>query len=231
MGEWSTITYLRTADLDHAERAVTALCAEEGYAPLLPGTRAAPGTPAGRDTWRPGPPHVQPPWTVALVPGAGEWTMVMTLPHALLGTRRPGTDRPRLVDLAVVAGCDAFTFDLFDGTAWVLAEANPRGEMALSGFPLDDEWRYFEEPLSEDNADVGFRLLDVPEPLRQAGRRGLTSFIDIGELIVGDRYPDEFGPADRPWSRDWLWYNGVQAELQDGRDIPVPGVRVRLFAA
>ncbi|WP_157746550.1 hypothetical protein [Micromonospora inositola] len=102
--------------------------------------------------------------------------------------------------------------------------------MALSGF-LDDEWRYFEEPLSEDNADVGFRLLDVPEPLRQAGRRGLMSFLDIGELVVGDRYPDEFGPADRPWSRHWLWYNGVQAELQDGRDIPVPGVRVRLFAA
>jgi len=224
MGEWSTITYLRTADLDHAERAVTALCTGEGYAPLPPGTSA------GRDTWLPGPTHVQPLWTTALVPGAGEWTMIMTLPHELLGTRRPGSDRPRLVDLAVVAGCDAFTFDLFDGTAWVLAEANPRGEMALSGFPLDDEWQYFEEPLSEDNADVGFRLLDVREPLRQAGRRGQMSFIDIGELVVGGRYPDEFGPADRPWSRDWLWYNGVQAELQDGRDIPVPGVRVRLFA-
>ena len=129
--------------------------------------------------------HLQPQWTVALVPGAGEWTMVMTLPHALLGARRPGADRPRLIDLAVAAGRYAFTFDMFDGTAWVLAEANPRGQM---------------------------------------------SFIDVGELVVGDRYPDEFGPADRPWRRHRLWHNGVQAELQDGRDIPVPGVRVRLFA-
>lgn len=224
MGEWSTITYLRTGDLDRTEQAITALCAADGYAPLPPGTTAA------HDAWRPGPSHVQPVWTVALVPGAGEWTMLMTLPHALLGTRRPGADRPRLVDLAVASGCDAFTFDLFDGTAWVLAEANPAGDMALSGFPLDDEWFYFDEPLSKDHADVGFRLLDVPEPLRDAARRGLMSFIDIGELVVGDRFPDEFGPADRPWRRDWLWYNGVQAELQDGRDIPVPGIRVHVFA-
>ena len=224
MGEWSTITYLRTADLDRTEEAVTALCAVEGYAPLPP------GTPIASDAWVPGPSYVQPLWTIALVPGAGEWTMLMTLPHALLGTRRADADRPRLVDLAVVAGCDAFTFDLFDGTAWVLAEANPRGEMALSGFPLDDEWYYFDEPLSEDDAAIGFRLLEVPESLREAGKRGLMSFIDIGELVVGDRYPDEFGPAERTWRRDWLWYNGVQAELQDGREIPVPGVRVRLFA-
>jgi hypothetical protein len=56
------------------------------------------------------------------------------------------------------------------------------------------------------------------------------SFIEIGELIVGDRIPDEFGPADRPWRRDWLWYNGVLSELEDNRDIPVPGIRVRSFA-
>jgi hypothetical protein len=225
MGEWSTITYLRTGDLDHAEQAVIELCAVEGYAPL-------PGTPAvgPGEAWVPGPPDVQPLWTVAILPGAGEWTMVMTLPHALLGTRRPGADRPRLVNLAVTARCDAFTFELFDGTAWVLAEADPRGELALSGFPDDDEWFYFDEPMTEDNAAVGFRLLEVPEALRHAGSRGQMSFVEIGELLAGDRYPDEFGPADRPWRRDELWYNLVHSELQNGGDLPIPGIRVRYFA-
>jgi hypothetical protein len=95
---------------------------------------------------------------------------------------------------------------------------------------LDDEWFYYDEPLSEDHAEVGFRLLSVPEPLRRAGSLGLLSFLEIGELVVGDRYPDEFGHDGRRWNRQWLWYNGIQAELQDGRDIPVPDARVRYFA-
>lgn len=229
MGEWSTISYLRTADVNHVDDVVARLCAAEAYATVpVPARSDVPAD--GCATW-PGAPGTEPLWTFVLVPGAGEWTMVVTLPFGLLAARRPGASRMRLADLAVLAGCDAFTFELSDGTAWVLAEANARGETALSGFPLDDEWFYGDEPLSKEHAEVGFRLLSVPEPLHRAGSLGLLSFVEIGELLVGSRYPDEFGPDGRRWDRQWLWYNGIQTELQDGRDIPVPDARVRYFAA
>jgi hypothetical protein len=229
MGEWSTISYLRTANVDHADDVVARLCATEGYTPVSAQPRSiAPAE--SRTTW-PGTPDTEPSWTFVLVPGAGEWTMLVTLPFGLLGTRRPGASRMRLADLAVLAGRDAFTFELFDGTAWVLAEADAHGQTAFSGFPLDDEWFYHDEPLSEDHAKVGFRLLGVPEPLRRAAGCGLLSFVEIGELLVGCRYPDEFGSDGRRWDRQWLWYNGIQTELQDGRDIPVPDARVRHFTA
>lgn len=227
MGEWSTISYLRTGDVDRIDGVVTKLCAAEGYAPApLP-----PPAPAERPTASPWTPDARPPWTFVLVPGVDEWTMLVTLPFELLGTRRPGADRMRLADLAVLAGCDAFTFELSDGTAWVLAEASAQGDTAFSGFPLDDEWFYHDEPLNEEHGAVGFRLLSVPEPLRRAGSLGLMSFAEIGELLVGGRYPREFGPDERRWDRQWLWYNGIQTELQDGRDIPVPGARIRHFTA
>lgn len=227
MGEWSTISYLRTADVDHLDGVVARLCATEGYASVpAPPRSDAPSWTAWQGT-----PGAEPLWTFVLVPGAGEWTMAVTLPFGLLGTRRPGAGRMRLADLAVLAGCDAFTFELFDGTAWVLAEANAHGETAFSGFPLDDEWSYYDEPLSEEHAEIGFRLLSVPDPLRRAGSLGLLSFVEIGELVVGDRYPDEFGTGGQRWNRQDLWYNGIQAELQDGRDIPIPDALVRHFAA
>ena len=229
MGEWSTISYLRTADLDHIDDVVARLSAAEQYSPVSEPPR--PGAPS--ESWMAwhGMPGAEPLWTFVLVPGAGEWTMVVTLPFGLLGARRPGASRMRLADLAVLAGCDAFTFELFDGTAWILAEANAHGETAFSGFPYDDEWFYHDEPLSEDHAAVGFRLLNVPEPLRRAGGLGLLSFVEIGELVAGDRYPDEFGHDDQRWKRDWIWYNGIQAELQAGKDIPIPDARVRHFTA
>lgn len=228
MGEWSTISYLRTADLDRVDDALSRLCAAEGRAPLAapPSSDALQRSSTG---W-----YVTlgeyPLWTFVVVPGAGEWTMMAELPFALLGSRRPGADRMRLADLAVLAGCDAFIFELSDGTAWVLAEASARGETAFSGFPLDDEWFFHDEPLSTEHAEVGFRLLSVPEPLRQAGSRGLLSFTEIGELLVGGRYPADPGPGERPWDRSGLWYNGIQDELQLGHDILVPGSRTRHFA-
>lgn len=228
MGEWSNLSYLRTADLDHVDDALTRLCAAEERAPLP----APPGSEALRRSSTAWYATVgeYPLWTFVVVAGAGEWTMLAELPFGLLGNRRPGAGRMRLADLAVLAGCDAFTFELSDGTAWVLAEANAQGETAFSGFPMDDDWFYHDEPLSEEHARVGFRLLSVPEPLREAGSRGLLSFAEIGELVVGDRCPAEFGSGERRWSRSELWYNGIQVELQSGGDIPVPGARMRHFA-
>jgi hypothetical protein len=48
---------------------------------------------------------------------------------------------------------------------------------------------------------------------------------------AGDRYPDEFGPADRPGNGTGLWCKSVQGELQDTGEVPVPGIRVRSFAS
>jgi hypothetical protein len=212
MGEWSTITYLRSADLDHVAGTVTALCGAEGYLPT--------GVPSGPavDAMRYGPAVNSPLWTVALVPGAGEWTMLMTAPIELLGERRPGTSRPRLADLAVLADRDAFTWNLYGGTACVLAEASRSGQVALSGFPFDDEWWYHDEPLDEEYAEPRFRLLDVSPELHAAASHDIEAFEVIGELLGGAGYP---------WQ---IWYNGVPDELIAGQDASVAGARTLRYA-
>lgn len=220
MGEWSTVTYVRSTGLDHVAQAVVALCALEGYvlAPDPP-----PLSEPRYDAMRYGPGHASPLWAFALVPGAGDWTLVMTAPIELLGGRRPGSARPRLAELAALAGCDAFTFNLYDGTADVLIEANAAGEIACSGVSLDDDWRYHEEPLAEEHAEAGFRLIGVPEPLRRAVKLGAEAIGDLaaGDLAAGDHYAERW----------WFWYNGVPEELLHHRTVPVPGVRTCFFAA
>jgi hypothetical protein len=216
MGEWSTITYVRSDDLGHVDRAFTALCAAEGLTPVpVP----PPTTPSRAMRYGPG--SDSPLWAVALIPGAGEWTMAMTTPIELLAERPPGAGRPRLADLAVLARCDAFTFNLYDGTSCVLAEANADGELACSGFPDNDDMSHHDERIPEEYGLTQFRLLTVSKALQDAAVVYPGAFEVIGELVTGRRHPEE--------RHLMLYYNGVPDELLAFRDVPVPGARIRYY--
>lgn len=226
MGEWSDVGYLRSGDLVQVWRAVDALCAVEGYVQV---PKPPPRGQVAGDPMQYGPGTASPLWAVGLVPGGGEWTALMAAPLRLLGERAPGTGRARLVDLAEHAGCDAFLFCLSDGSAWLLAEATPRGELAVSGWSYEDydeededgaDWTWVEELLGPEYVEADFQLLGVSEPLRLAVRSGAAS-VDKIPAAVGSR---EYHPG--------FWLNGLQADVLLPHQEPnLPDIEIRYYRA
>jgi hypothetical protein len=228
VGEWSDVGYLRSGDLAQVWKAVDALCAAKGYVQVA---KPPPRPQVNRDPMQYGPGTASPLWAVGLVPGDGEWTALMAAPLRLFGERAPGTGRARLVDLAEHAGCDAFLFCLSDGSAWLLAEATPRGDLALSGWPYedyeDDEededdagWTWVEELLGPDSIDADFQLLEVSEPLRVAVRSGAAAFDEIPAAVGAHEYYSAF------------WLNGLQADaLLPHQEPDLSGVEIRYYRA
>jgi hypothetical protein len=78
-------------------------------------------------------------WGVALFPGAYCWCVLQTAPLELLGKRAPGQARMRLAELCRRLGLPGFHFNVYDGSASVLAEISETCAIAMSGFRLDSD--------------------------------------------------------------------------------------------
>lgn len=112
-------------------------------------------------------------WVFSLFVGNLGWTIIKTSPIELLCQRAKGAIRPRLSELAMQTGCDAFHHSVHDRTWGALLEADASGQ-TFAGGDLDcydvEKMRFYDEPITERTGGPHFFLLNVPEELRAAGR-------------------------------------------------------------
>ena len=123
-------------------------------------------------------------WVIALFVGSLGWTIVKILPDELLCRRARDVNRPRLSELAMHIGSDAFYIGCNEVEA-ILMETDAKGSIFISGSvdnPEEDEDKFFEEQinfvpriLSIEQMKLirlqehqRFFLLNVPEEMHQA---------------------------------------------------------------
>ncbi|OUL36557.1 hypothetical protein BV372_06935 [Nostoc sp. T09] len=121
-------------------------------------------------------------WVIGLFVGSLEWTIIKILPNELLCCRARGANRPRLSELAMHIGSDAFyigTNEVED----ILMETDAKGSIFISGsVDAPEEDKFFEEPINfvpripsieqtklmHSEEPQRFFLLNVPEEMHKA---------------------------------------------------------------
>jgi hypothetical protein len=204
MGEWGQATFFRTDDLDALERAIRDLCAEEGLV-------AAPYVRRKRETWdrmQYGTGATSDQWALALGTGRGGWSIVKTAPLELLAEPGPSGEH-RLGIIARALRCDALHVSLYDGTAMLIAQAAPTGEVVLSGYTMDGPSFHGVE-IDEEHIEPRIEHIDVPRSVHEALENSLAD--GFNELL------DQL--ADQRWA-------DVSLALIEGRE--VPSARVSSF--
>jgi len=86
-----------------------------------------------------------------LTTGAASWSLLKAEPPDLLQHTAPGSNRPRLAELARRLACDAFHFELHENESISILEASADGAFLASGPDLEQE---------------SFGLISVPENVR-----------------------------------------------------------------
>lgn len=197
MGEWGQVTFFRTDDLDAIERALGGLCLAEGLV-------AAPYVRRKRERWdrmQYGTGATSDRWAIALGAGKGGWSVVKTAPLELLA--EPGASgEHRLGSIARVLRCEALHVSLYDGTAMLIAEATPAGEVALSGYTMDG-LNFHGVELDEERAEPRIESRNVPPSVHAALEQSLSDGFD--ELL------DQL--ADKSWAE-------VSLALIEGDEVP-----------
>jgi hypothetical protein len=107
-------------------------------------------------------------WLVGLFVGTPGWTIVKTAPNELFCRRAKGADRPRLSELAMRLGCDAFHWGVYDSDFSILLEADTTGRIFISGEVdrLEEEKNYFYDEQINQQGDSRFLLLNMPDEIR-----------------------------------------------------------------
>jgi hypothetical protein len=147
-------------------------------------------------------------WALALGAGRGGWSVVVTAPLELLA--EPGlSGEHRLGTLARVLGCEALYVSLDDGSAMVVAEARPTGQILLSGYTLNG-LNFHGVQLEEERIRPRIESSGVPRSVHAALERHHSDGFD--ELLAQ--------LADRHWV-------DVPYALIEGK--PVPFARVLSF--
>jgi hypothetical protein len=164
MGLWVNTTYVNEGRVEEVADALTALCGEEGMAQIAP--------PSVRPRSRAEPMQYEPArfndlWGCALFPGAPSWTVIQTAPLELLAERADGAVRMRLADLCRALSVPAFSFNVYDGTASILAEVSKAGSIAVCGLPPPSSSRdpllWHGERIDETRLRARFGILPYPD--------------------------------------------------------------------
>ncbi|WP_445636308.1 hypothetical protein NSTC745_01187 [Nostoc sp. DSM 114161] len=105
-------------------------------------------------------------WIVGLFVSTQGWTIVKTEPSELLCRRARGATRPRLSQLAMQIGCNAFHFGAY-GHHGILLEADAMGQTFISGSVdrIEEENQFYDEEINRRGRSQFF-LLDVPEEIQ-----------------------------------------------------------------
>lgn len=177
---WNDTTCIRSHNLDLIEQALSRIFEQEGL-------RRIPQPPLPQNPLPVLKKLYSQPWeieqylrVIGLFVGNLGWTIVKTSSSRLLCKRPRGAIRPRLAELAMQTGCDAFHYSVQDRTWGALLETDACGQTFASGY-LDcydiKEMKFYDEAITELAGGLHFFLLNVPEEL-QAASRVPTKFKD-----------------------------------------------------
>lgn len=205
---WNDTTCIRSNNLDLVEQTLTHILEKEGYR-LIP----KPPLPQNSklliqellsssykvDSYL---------WVIGLNAGNLGWTIIKTSITELFCRRAKGNTRPRLSELSMHNGCDAFHLSVHNRYWGVLLEANAFGQTQATGY-LDQydvkNMQFYDEPVKEPKSKQNFFLIDVPEEFHAAGRRkvNLSKEEKQGreeelETLV-EHYPEYFARALTEW--------------------------------
>jgi hypothetical protein len=107
--------------------------------------------------------------------GEEGWTIIKTYPAEFLCIRNTNSDRPRLSELAVQLGCDAFHYRAVRDRNGILLEADADNRIFLSGwkddegiYEIDQRNKFYSEQIDLPESCPEFSLLKVPESMQAA---------------------------------------------------------------
>lgn len=164
-GFWNYTTCIRCDNLELIEQALTRIMEQEGC-------RRIPLPPLSMDVeeLRRYPWHLcNELWIVGLFIGASGWTIVKSLPEEFLCRRAKGANHPRLSNLALQIGSDAFYVGVYE-YGGILMEVDARGGIYISGaigLEYSEEGKFFDEQINSQESQRFF-LLNVPEEMQTA---------------------------------------------------------------
>lgn len=164
MGYRNYNTYIHSGDLDAVELGLITIFEREGYhhiskLPLIPeeyDPRYGYTRRSDLDSLR----------VAVILPGGAGWMMMQTYPVDILSRLAPKSERPRLADLTVELGFNAFQLNLYSGDTLILLEANADGQTVFSGYEGPETPEEIRELIPEENKKVGFRLIEVPKEIQ-----------------------------------------------------------------
>ncbi|WP_146210008.1 hypothetical protein [Vitiosangium sp. GDMCC 1.1324] len=179
------MTFFRTDDLDALERAIGDLCLAEGLV-------AAPYVRRKRERWdkmQYGTGATSDRWSIAIGAGRLGWSVIKTAPLELLA--EPGSSgEHRLGIIARVLRCEALHVSLYDGTAMVIAQAAPTGEVVLSGYSMDG-LSFHGVEIDEERIKPRIESGEVPRSVHEALERYLSDgFDELLEQLADRRWAD-----------------------------------------
>lgn len=163
---------MRSDNLDLIEQALTRIFEQEGCRRIpKPSLPSNPVPVLEKLRFRP---HTITPylWVFELLVSQIGWTIIKTRPVELLCQRATGATRPRLSELAMQTGCDAFHYMVYDRYCGALLEADASGQTFASGYLDCDEkdMRFYDEPITKLSGGLYFYLLNVPLELQAVSR-------------------------------------------------------------
>ncbi len=105
-------------------------------------------------------------WIVGLFVGNLGWTIIKTSPAELLCRRAIGATRPRILELAMQTGCNAFHLGVYQTDYGVLLEADAQGHIHITGkVDAELEDMFYEEQITKQSERIDFSLLALPEEI------------------------------------------------------------------
>ncbi len=184
MGEWSNTCYVQLSDKMRVAEAVSRIISLDGFVP----TQVPPQRESGLFAKWPGEEAHEPVWEVAVFSGSPGWSFLATAPTELLCAARGGEPRPRLAELCMRLGVDAFQVNLYDGSGLTVLECARTGEFHVSGFMMesDDPMRF--HGFKVQQLESGVYLLDLPSELCAAfeGYDSLGTIQEVANFLGGE---------------------------------------------
>ncbi len=171
---WSFTDYIRFNNLEAIKSALTQIFEQEGASrisqpqltPRLDKELESIPLETARDLW-----------IVGLFSGAPDWTIIQTWPSDLLSRRANGVTRPRLSELAIQTGRDAFHLGVYNTFFSILMEASASGHISISGdvyYNESEEGKFYDEQINAPSGSPQFQLIEVDEPMLAALRIELS---------------------------------------------------------
>lgn len=164
-GFWNYTYCIRCDDLELIERAITRILEQESARRISLPPLSIKIEELHRDPWSLG--HML--WTIGLFVSTPGWTIIKMLPEEVLCRRAKGTNYPRLSELAMQIGSDAFYVGLYE-YGGILMETDAGGGIFISGSissEYSEEGKFFDEQVNSQKSGQFF-LLDVPREMQQA---------------------------------------------------------------
>lgn len=179
MGSWDVEIFVRSTNIEAIGRSLETIFEKDGYRLIE--------RPSRKECKRRAEVRVyedfceEPLWGVAVRAWPTGWASLVCDPAYVLCGRAKGSQCPRLVDLAVGAGAEAFQYNVYDSVEDLILEAQPSGKFLISGAPYGTNDLVYEQQQLSNGGPIEIPFFESTILMDESGAN-LCKYELIGEL-------------------------------------------------